>query len=1198
MLKQLLSFEIFYHIKQRSTLVFLCIFLLTGFVMSSSGMAANNVNFNAPYELLYLTTLLSINALFMIMFMVIVGTCRDNQYHTESSIFCQPVPKHVFFLSRFLGSFMICLAVFSAFLPGFFMGTFWPSLDASRIGDFNPNHYLFVLTWIVIPNVLVLTSLVFSISILIRKRMVAYVSAVGIYTLYVVASAFFDSPILHGAMPDAPINQLLASLMDPFGLIAILDQTQLWEAHEKNALMIEISGYFLWNRICWVGFSVVLLILTYKQFSFRKMSTTKRKGQDQAQEGSMNKMDYRPVAVFFGLKGTFQHLMSLIKLQMILVFKSLPFIVLMLLWIIAMLPVLQSKLNGGGIYGESYLPDTHLLIGLFKDNMILFSFLLITIYSGELVWKERSHNMVSLVSSSPISNLTLFFSKLIPLLLIPVFIIATGILVAVVFQLLNGTLTGYHLIDFGLYASLFYYYGVGLFCYAILALFIQGLINNKFIGMGVSALIYLFFVLTPMSIVAGLEHPMLQMGRLPIPQYSQMTGYQGQTKFHLHALYWVGFFSILVIMASKFWARRVEDSLKLRLQQLRTWSGKEGLAMALASMVFMASGCVVFYQTNIKDTYKGQEDELNRKEYYERNFSQYKDFPRLDYAEMKTKVDLYPSEGRYDVRAEYLLKNYNEVVVDQLLITEREQLGEIHIEHASLTSYDSIAGTYLFYFNEPVEPNATVKLHYSMAKQASIFTLEKNIVKNGTYINRERSFEPRLGYSEGLEIKDAYERQKRKLPPKADEYVIPGHLSSSNSKGTKVKFETILSTEKDQIAISIGSLINQWQENGRNYYHYKSMDVVAPEGVYMSAHYDSLVTQHHGTRIEQYFDPAHQSSAKAIAAATQQTFDYCNKNFGKYPYDHFRIAEIPGHWDFQGASHSGLITFTDDGLYLLDHRDKGEGSLDLLAKRVVHEVSHQWWGGMLSPKFVEGGTLLTEGLAKYTELVILEKLYGPQVKWQLSKTANEMYFGGRAYATEPEVPLYLSKGQSYLSYGKNLAAMLALKDLIGEDKVNEVLRMMIDTSHLNDSIRYISIDFLNMVQAHAPDKHARLIDDWFKKVITYDLSVDEVKVERLEDRKFKVSIAIQAKRFELREDGVRKDIDINEPIQIGLFTKHPKYANQESIIFLNPLIINQEKQVIEVVVDELPRFVSIDPYGSRSDKNLSDNVKGIEVDML
>lgn len=1184
MLIQLLKFELLYHSKQKSIVIFSLLFFLFGFILSSSGSAPANVNFNSPYELLNSTGLLSINALFGIMFFVVIGVLRENQYQAEDSIFSTPVRKHHFFLSRFFGIFIFSLIAFSTFLPGFALGTLWPTLNPDRIAPFDLGNYLSVWYLVVVPNVLICTAVVFSIGLLTRNRMATYVSTVAVYTFYIFGSAALNSPIMSGSVGE---GQLIATLIDPFGLVAILEQTQFWTAAEKNSLMVVFSGNLMLNRLIWISISITLLVLTYRLFSFRKVNQRVRKKRSSG-KAAVEVIAYQPVAVQFERKNQLFALIHLVRLEVSQVLRSIPFLVLILLWVLAIVPVIYSKINGGGIYGESLYASTDLLISLFKDNLVLFSFLLITIYSGELVWRERNLNISHLVDSTPVPNFVLFLSKCIPLLFIPAIVIGSGILVSLVFQLFSG----FYELNPSLYLSVFYFYGVGLYCYCLLALFVQSLVHNKFLGMGISALLYVFFVMTPLSAFIGMEHPLFRIGSFPIPFFSNMNGYVGVTAFNHHVLYWLGFYGILTLMAFRLWQRGNSSTLRLKLHQLLSnWSVSERSTLLIFLTFFLVGGTLIFLHTNVIREYIAQADRLDFMESYERKFSKYKNLNRLEPAAMKTWVDIYPEEVRYRVKADYLLKNRGEEAIDQLFITEQETLIEIDVENGILLEHDSTYGTYLFELNPPVLPKDEISFQYELEKQVIGYEVEKDIVENGTYISRHDSFEPVLGYVSSFEIDDPFERSKRNLPIRKKKKVLGDHLKVMDSKGAKVPFETILSTTQEQTAISSGNLIRSWKEGGRNYFQYKTSENAEPTGVYLSAKYEKDIHDYNGISIEQYYHSGHNYNISEIRESIQHALDYCIENFGPYPHNHLRIAEIPSHWGFGGAAHPGLISMVEDRLYLLDNRDKE--AFDLVAKRTIHEVAHQWWGGILSPKYVEGGSLLTEGFTKYTEIVLLEKMHGKRTTWQLSQTANSMYFGGRAFAPEPEPPLYLSRGQTYLAYGKNYISMLALRDLIGEEKVNLVLRKLIDRFRYNDEIRATSLDFLNLLYEELDEAYHSMIDDWFKRVITYDLAVKNVSYERLENGQFKVKALFSVNRFEQNEDGLETSISVDEPIQIGVFTKHPKYTTDSSTLYLKPHQINSEEMSIEMIVEGQPRFIAIDPFGSRPDKNLKNNIREI-----
>ena len=231
-----------------------------------------------------------------------------------------------------------------------------------------------------------------------------------------------------------------------------------------------------------------------------------------------------------------------------------------------------------------------------------------------------------------------------------------------------------------------------------------------------------------------------------------------------------------------------------------------------------------------------------------------------------------------------------------------------------------------------------------------------------------------------------------------------------------------------------------------------------------------------------------------------------------------------------------------------------------------------------------------EGLAKYTEAVIMEKYYGKGALWNLSEYANNRYFTGRSHASEEEPPAYLSDGQGFILYGKDYTIMLALKELIGEKELNKILKYLVRQYGNKDEFEITTLDFLHEVYKVAPPKYHYLIDDWFKKVVTYDLKITDASYQKLDNGRYKINIDIQTIKYEAKSLGEEKKVYLEEPLQIGLFDKHPKNVKQgEEILYLKNHNFNKDSSEIEIIVSRLPKYVTIDPYGTRLDKNRTDN---------
>ena len=616
-------------------------------------------------------------------------------------------------------------------------------------------------------------------------------------------------------------------------------------------------------------------------------------------------------------------------------------------------------------------------------------------------------------------------------------IITIAVLICIAFQIALG----HTHFDLALYASLYYHDGLQLVILCMIALFVHSLAKSKYMGMEIFGCIVM---LTLKSNVIEPEHPLISLVFSPKVEYNEMdVFYKNATLFNHLALYWSALGLLLITMAFKIWNRGELFEFSKKLKHLFTFaSRKQKIVTALLLLVFFGSGSLVYYNTNVISSYETKNERLNFKENYERKYKQFAVIDRLYVTSKKTNVALYPANRMYTVDADYTLKNKSAHALTELFITERLPLKHISIENARLVAYDSIYGTYLFQYNTPLQPNDSIRYRFELKKEVKGYDTDNSIVNNGTYINRMGNFEPILGYTAGLEIKDASERKKRNLPKREEIDDSDEHITLKDVKHEKIRFETIISTSSEQIAISSGQLIKQWTANNRNYFHYKTNKNIVPEVGYLSADYATKKTNYKGVSIEQYYDENHEFNIEEIENSVKQTLDYCQENFGSYNFDHIRIAEVPSYWPFGGFAHPGVISMVENRLYLKNVSNDEE--FNLVSKRVIHEVSHQWWAHTLSAKPVPGGSLFVEGFAKYTEAVVLEKMYGKGVLYALTEDVRRRYFRGRTFTNVPEPPVYKVAGQNYISYGKSLTVMLALKDLIGEDQVNNIMKTLTD----------------------------------------------------------------------------------------------------------------------------------------------------------
>jgi hypothetical protein len=403
-------------------------------------------------------------------------------------------------------------------------------------------------------------------------------------------------------------------------------------------------------------------------------------------------------------------------------------------------------------------------------------------------------------------------------------------------------------------------------------------------------------------------------------------------------------------------------------------------------------------------------------------------------------------------------------------------------------------------------------------------------------------------------------------------------------------FDLTISTTADQVVVAPGRRLSDRVEGGRRIARFAMDRPVHPLLAYASARYDTETVTHRGVQVEIYYHPRHATNVPRFLEAATRSLDYFSMHFGPYPHDHLRVVEVPSGRPFTGMAAGGTTYYVETGGFLTDLRDPRR--IDVVTKRVSHEVAHQWWGGVVKPALGPGSVTLVESTARYSELVMLDRRHGPAAVTAALSFELDRYLAGRG--TQVEVPLYQATGrQPYLFYAKGALVMMAMHDLIGEDALNRALRAVVIRAE--DPLRPpTSLDLLTELRTVTPPEDHILIDQWWQGIVLYDLRVERAQVEALADGRYRVLVRASGAKHAVRDDG-EMPLPMDEVLQIGLYSQYPSTAAS-----LDGLILSERHPIagvteIEMVVAKRPRYVSIDPFLRRIERNRFDNVAEVKA---
>jgi hypothetical protein len=345
---------------------------------------------------------------------------------------------------------------------------------------------------------------------------------------------------------------------------------------------------------------------------------------------------------------------------------------------------------------------------------------------------------------------------------------------------------------------------------------------------------------------------------------------------------------------------------------------------------------------------------------------------------VKADVELFPKQHRYKVNGSYLLVNKTASKIDSVLlyVDPTASCESLIVPNAQLLINDSRFHHWRYQLYKPLLPGDSLIISFSLSSTWSPFgqhTAFNSIIKNGSFIRMSKYF-PRFGYQEENEIDNLTEREKRKLGPAA-----PLRQANAAEKDPYnfINLDVVVSTDEDQTAIGSGELINQWRQQGRNYFHYRTNSPIPFRFAFSSAKYVLKKAFYKNIAIEIYYDAGHLKNVDRLIKNAQQTLKYAEHNFGPYPYESIRFAEISSFaTGFGATAYPSVIFMKEDMGFDSDLRKPGE--LDVINQLAGHELSHIWWGvAQLSPDQREGYGMMTETLAQYTELMLYKKMHRP-----------------------------------------------------------------------------------------------------------------------------------------------------------------------------------------------------------------------------
>ena len=1166
-----------------------------------AGARSEGYFFNAPFVIASMTLIASVMGLLAAAGFAGDAAARDVQLRMDPLLYASPLGIGTFLAGRFLAALALNALILVAAPIAVAVSTLLPGTPADLLGPVRPWAYVEAYLLFALPNAFVVTALLFSAAVLSRRAIAGYLGAVVIFFTAMSVWLFVAGKLGHWTLGKA---------MDPLALTVMSEISRTTTGAQKNRLSLIGFESLLVNRAIWVSIAVGALAFARARFRFEHPGTRARwlrwpvgRRSSRADVAAITGVERASASVFrplgVAVPRTARSFAFATHARQAIAVAGHSFREVAMSWGGLILAALTLILV---VFGPQAL--NHMDIPLIPTTQQMTAFvgntgeivwtiipLLTVFYAGELVSREREIGLSEIADATPAPDWARFLGRFAGLVLV---FVAYQALLMVAAMLIQVQL-GYFRFEPGLYLRILF--GLQLVDHvlvAMLAITVHVIVDQKYVGylVTVAALAFTMFAAS-----MGIEHKLLIYGADSGWMYTDLRRFgPAIAPWLAFKLYWGTCAVLLAVVAKVFWVRGRECSFGARLQAARARLSRPTLAVvASVALVTITLGTFVFYNTNVLNAYETSDDRARRRAEYETLYKRYWGAAQPRHTRTTLRAEIYPSQYRAELHGTYRLVNASGVPIDSIHVAPAQgaRTGPATFDRAvTLVLDDSAHGHRIYALETPLAVGDSVQMSFVVRLAPRGFTndgVDASVARNGTFLDAV-DWLPAIGYQRARELTDVGRRGDFGLPPRARRSLDDVGARMDLAHATRVTVETIVGTEPGQIAVAPGKLQREWTEHGRRYFHYVTDAPVRNDFALFSAAYAVHEGQWRNpsdtsqtVEIQILHHPSHAENPERMIRSVQASLSTLTARLGPYPHRQVRLVEHPGNG---GSLHAYPVNISFEEEFSLFDSDKDPRNVDFPFAVVAHEMAHQWWGGVVMGANVEGGALLSESLAWYSAMGVVEATYGTEHLNRLLAIFRDSYLAPRPDAAPP----LLRASDQFHAYRKGPFVMFALREYVGADSIDVALGRFIDKYKTGAPPLPTSLDLYRELRTVTPDSLRPLLADLFETNTFWELQTKRIEVEEASAGAWQVTLDVTARKVVVDTLGFQQERPMNDLIEIGVFAA----AAGDSVgkpLYLRQHRIRGGDQQIVVMVPDRPGHGGIDPRHLLIDVEPNDNTR-------
>lgn len=1049
MVKNIISYELKSNLPSKKTFILFLILLFQG-IWYAKGFydMYPNVGVYMNSSAIFYKSFAGVGMFLVIIIGVFSGNFLFREIENDSALwyYALPISKKAFFIGRFISAYIYNLVISLGLIAGMLL------LPLSGIGkefQFGTTPLLQIFHGFLIfalPNILLLTALVFASITYARKVSAGYLAVAIITILFMIAKTTMES---------SDMNWILA-LLDPFGTNIVEYINQGMTTIEKNTAFLPLDIYLIENRFFWLCITFLLLKISYRKFSFHwflsRKDTQKKRKKKVSFSCETNENQFSPIylSIEKSLKWHLKSVFNLSKTEYLMTIRSLG--VRIVLGAILILILLENLLWNESYYIGATMPITSIMT-YFRFVFGVFIMIILMVMAIELFFREQTCGMGLITDSLPTPQWVIQSSRLFTMFGVAFTFSLSFFIISVFTQLMKG---GGSYFDFSRYVNDIWGYHWGWITFILwiaYAFFIGTLTRKRFLS-------HIICICSFLAMILIFDQGIIEETRFAysiVPgfkSYSELYGYGiWESAGHWYILMWLCLGSIFILLGISLRNAGMLNAIKLGT--VIKQNPKLVVSMTCFMILFFITHLYIYKEVNTFGNFESTSQASMRKADYEKKYISLDNKPQLHYQHIDLNIDFFQSERRVEYSAELFLINNNITPIDTICLCfprfcHVESLEKDHLP-LKVLSKDSFHNQYTYLLPNSIQQGKSIILSLKANKQYKGFTQDDDpqldLAFQGLWGN-VKDYLPTIGFNMKNRLEKNRERKeyglsllKSRKASITDEF----HLTKDTYMPDAEFVSGIIhaTTDKGQRLILPGKTLCEYEKDNR-YRIVSKIDIPCPfDWYFASAMYDSNTKREKGMEIKIYFAHNHPFNVDFYHTSLVSCIDYARCLFGSFPYKEIKLIEIPFFKEPLYVYGNTIAISEKEGWYAdISHPKERLYVLQTIASSVFK----QWIQTHIRIADVQGADMLQTAIPEALGMIFIQNEEGKNaIKLLIAKKMNS-YIKHRNNEPNIEPPLLYADGADYLAQNKGAIVIYEMIQEIGIQNFVSILQKIANKS--------------------------------------------------------------------------------------------------------------------------------------------------------